>query len=845
MDECESRGMTRDEARGEARRRLGDVGAARRAMLREDRRFERSLRMRTTLHSLRDDLRFAVRGFLARPVFTLLTVLTLAAGIATATTFFGAIDSILLQPIALDEPDRVFEVWGVDAELADSRQGLAPANVRDIRERSRAFSAFAAGQPHSFDIVGPAGPMSANAWIVSPDFFAVLATRPFVGRLFGPPDFEPGAEPVVVTTHAFWVSHTGADPAAVGRTVELDGVPHTLVGVLPPDFPVRSRDLLVPRAAGAELWESRTASFFTGFARLASGENAETGRADLDAVAAGLAVDYPEANRGLGLDMEGLRESLVAGAGPGLWLLFAAAILILVVALVNAAGLLLAEAAGRTRELAMRAAVGAGQGRLMRQLLTETALLAAVAALVAVPLATSGLGLFRAFSPPDTPRIDELGLDLRVGAFAVLVTFVSALVVGLVPSLRIARPDLYEILKPGGRSGTLTPATARLRSILVGTEVAIAVILLVGGGLLLRSWVRVQGLEQGYDPRGVEAVEIHFWQFHEDAGGRAQFIADAVRRLEETPGVDRAMAASSLPLAEQIGNEDGEVGLPGDAQRIAARWLTVTPGYFDAMGIEIVEGRPFDATDDLDAERVIVLNSAAALRLFGGESAVDRTLIAGSADAPVEIRVVGVVADVRHTDLETEAEPTIYSAHQQTPAGSMYLAVRTSGAPGLPILRSSLAELQPSLVVSGTVSLEERMRVAGQPRRFSLMLLSGLGAIALLLTVVGLFGHLSHSVRTREHELGVRLALGAWPARLIRAVLGQGLTLVAIGAASGVLLAYGLSRFMTVLLYQVAPSDPLTFVVAALLVMTVGAAACYLPARRVSRVDPAVALRVE
>jgi len=847
-DELIRRGWAREEAAIEARRRFGDLVGARDAMIADDRRFERRHRLHALIRSVREDMIFAVRSYARRPGHTVVSLATLTMGITTATIFFGAVDSILLQPVALDDPDRVVQLFGAEAgaEEAAQRDGVAPATVRDVGERSRSFVAVGAAQPHSFDVDGPDGPESVNAWIVSPGYFEALRTRPAIGRLLGPGDFESGAEPVLVITHAFWMSRLGGDLEAVGTTLAVDGAPHVLVGVLPRDFPVRQRELFVPRAASAVIWESRFASFFNAYGRLRSDVPIETARAELDEVAAGLVRDFPEANEGRGLSLAGLRTSLVGDAGKTLWVLFAAAILILVISCVNAAGLILARAVTRTRELAIRAAVGAGHGRLMRQMLTETALLVTVAGALAVPLTAGGLGLFRALSPPTIPRIDELALDPRVVAFATLTAFVVALLVGLVPAARVSRPDLYEVLKPGGRSGTLTPGTARLRALLVGAEVAIAIVLLVGGGLLLRSWVKVLDTEQGYTETGVAAIETHYWHFHEDGVGRSEFARLVTERLASVPGVEAAAATTSLPLAQQIGNEDGELARPEDPRPTTARWLAVTPRYLETLGIRLVAGRGLTEADGPEAEPVVLLSREAVRQLWPDDAAaVGRTVLVGADDAPVPHRVVGVVDNVRYAGLEAAPEPVVYAPQAQAQGGSVYFVVRTAGESGIRVLREVLAELQPSLVVSGQVSLPEEVLAAGRARRFNLMLLTGFALTALFLTVVGLFGHLSCSIRSREHELGVRMALGAWPARLVRTAIGQGVTLVLAGALGGLLLAFGLARFMDSLLYEVPTSDPLTFLASALLVLAIGTAASYLPARRIARVDPAVALRVE
>ncbi len=845
--ECERAGMTPDAARTEARRRLGDMAGARREMIRDDRKFETRNRLRFAGQAFTEDVRYAFRTFRDQPFFAVVTLGTLTVGIATATVFFGAVHSILLRPLALDDPDRVVSVWGTEIAAGVTHDGLAPATIADIRERSRSLEALAAAQPHSFDVAGSNAPISVNSWVVSEDFFKVLRTVPAAGRLLGSGDFLEGDEHVVVLTHAFWTSHFGGDATVVGSTMALDNEPYRVVGVVPADFPQRSRDLFVPRPSGDPLWESRFASFLSAFGRLRPGVSIESARADLREVAGQLALDYPDANEGRGLELEDLRADIVGDVSQGLWLLLAAAILILVVSCINAAGLLLAQATTRTRELAVRAAIGAGHGRLMRQLLTETSILAAAAAAFAIPIAAAGLGIFQRASPQGMPRIEELTPDYRIVVIASITAFAVALLVGLVPALRVARPDLYEVLKPGGRSGTLTPATARFRSALVCSEVAIAVLLLVGGGLLFRSWGLIQDTDQGYSATGIAAVETHFWQFHEDedAEGRAEFARLVTERLKSVPGVQSAAVSTSLPLAEQIGNEDGVLLRPADVTPTAVRWMAVSPGYFETLGVSHLAGRPFDVSDVATSEPVAIINAESARRLWPGEDPVGQSALVGGNGEATPTRIVGVVSDVRYAGLEADPGPTVYVPHAQAGEGSVYFVVRTAGEPGHQLLRQVLADIQPGLVLADEVALADLLVEAGKPRRFSLMLLSVFGFIALLLTVVGLFGHMSHNVRTREHELGIRMALGAWPGRLIRMVLRQGLVLVALGTVTGLVLAFGLSRFMSALLYGVAPSDPVTFGAAAVLVFCVGLAASYLPARRVSRVDPVVALRTE
>ncbi|MGH7586156.1 MAG: ADOP family duplicated permease [Gemmatimonadales bacterium] len=847
-DDLVRQGVPHHEALLAASTRLADKARIRRDLLRQDRRAEWENRIMTAVGNLRQDLQFAARLARRRSGTSILIVLTLAIGIGVATTFAGTVDALLLRPLALDRPERVVSLWRVPTATGIAQE-VAPGTVVDWHERASSFEALAGAEPYSLAFDDGSGPRSIGTWRVTEGYFDVMRSVPVHGRLLEARDYADGADPVVVVSHSLWATRLGADPDATGRILPLgnDRTPFRVVGVLPADFPYTDgRDLYVPRVLTGEVRSNRFANYFPTVARLAPGVSREAAATELREIAAATALEYPESDEGFTAEVAPLAASISADVRPGLLLLLLAATLILLIACVNAASLLLAEATRRARELAIRAALGAGRGRIVRQLITEALLLGMLAGSLGIAITVGGLAAFRRLAPTGMPRLNELTLDIRLVLLGALISVLVALLVSVPTALRIVSADLHPALKPGGKGGLQSPTAMRVRGMLVATQVSLAVVLLAGGGLLLRSWMAITATDQGYAPRGVAGAEAHVWGTFPDEAHRLAFANRIVSRLEEAPGV-AATIITTLPLTTAIGDEDAEVALGGATAALEALGLVAHNGYFGLMGIEVLEGRGIDQRIRPDGEAAVVVNASLARRFWPAGGAVG-SLLQVSYGGPAEPRrIIGVVADVRYHSLEREPGPTVYLPYAQNPGGSIFVVARSpeSGTHAASLIRQSLRELAPTVALDLIVTLDEQVWLAGKARRFSLLLLTAFGAISALLTGIGLFGLMAHTIRSRTQELGIRLALGAWPGRLRRLVFQQAVRLVAAGLVVGMLaftLASGLMRRMV---YGVATLDAVTLVAVALVVGLVTLLATWAPARMATRVDPAAALRAE
>lgn len=847
-DDLVRQGMDPDAAAQEARTLLGDRAALQRALLRQGARGEWGQRMLTILRETLADAGFAFRLAARRGGTAALIVATLALGIGVATTFATAVDAIVFRPLALAEPDRVMSLVRVE-ETTGRTDGVAPGTIADWRERSRAFVAIAGTEPYSLSYREESGPVSIGTWRVTERYFDVFQATPVAGRLLEEADFEPSAEAVVVVSYPFWASRFGADPAAVGSILSLGGdqVPYRLVGVLPADFPYADgRDLYVPRPLVGPLRQNRYANYYPTFGRLAAGSTRESAEAEMRRIAAATALEFPDSDAGLSVAVSPLASSITDGARPALLLLLLASLLILAIACVNAASLILAEAARRSRELAVRAALGAGRWRIVRQVAAEVGLLAIAAGLLGVAIAAAGVGAFRRLAPEGLPRLNELAVDGRLLLLGTATSVVVALLVAVAPALRGVGADLHLALKAGGRGGLRSRESIRLRSALVTVQVSLAVVVLAGGGLLLRSWMALGDTDQGYSPVGVVGAEAHIWGSHPTPESQRLFTREAVRRLQEAPGI-RASIASSLPLSDGIGNEDAEVQAPGALRPLEAFGVIADEGYFDLLGIPVLEGRGIDRDIRAEGEPVVVISDAIARHYWPGGGAVGSLLSVSYGGPPVASRVIGVVGDVQYQSLERAQGPTVYLPFVQSPTGSFFV-VAAGAQPSSatdPLVRSVLRDMAPTLAFGQVVQLEQQVWSAGKGRRFSLLILGAFGMVSAALTAIGLFGLMAHMIRMRTRELGIRLALGALPRRLQRLVLRQAAALVALGVALGVvafLLGGGLMRRMV---YGVVTNDPVTIVAVALAVGLLALTAVWQPARMATRIDPAAALRAD
>jgi predicted permease len=849
--ELTARGLAPDAARAQALREFGDVETARRRLRDDAARHARRTTLRDRAAELAHDLRFGARTLRRSPGFTAVAALTLALGIGASTAIFGAVDGVLLKPLPYADAERVVTLWQQPRGKPD-RTELASGTLVDVRERATSFAGVAAAEPSGMAIETDDGPERLRAWLVTDGFFEIPGVRAQLGRTFLPAEYVAGRDRVVVVSDGLWRRRFGGDSTLVGRRLLLRGEPYTVVGVLPAGFRLPDDgDVWAPRAITAAEREYRGSGWWPTIARLRPGVTLERARAELRGVARQLAAEHPRTNADVELSAVPLPEQLLGARRPALLLLLAASGLVLLIACANVASLTLARALARDRELGVRAALGAGRRRIVRLLGAEALVLAALGGALGVGLAWGGVRAIRALSPADLPRADAIGLDARVVAFAVAVSALTALLFGLAPALRAARGNLHERLKAGGR-GTAGPARDRTRAALVVAEVALSLTLLSGAGLLVRSFVSLLTVERGFRTDHVLALTVQAWQWYRTPAARAEFVRQVVERAAALPGVRAAGATSSLPLAESIGQDVAPIAVEGEAPTTEADAPTAhvtvaTPGYFEALGIARRRGRGFLSTDDARGAPVALVSEALARRHFANVDPAGRRITVTYGGEPVVREIVGVVADVRQTGLAADPGPAVFLPHAQAPTGSITFTVRTAGDPAAMAgrVKRELWAVNRAMPVASVTTLDALVDDAVRERRFHLALLGTFAGIALSLAAVGLYGVLSHAARARRREFGVRLALGARPADILRLVGREALVLVAGGGALGLLLTMGAARAVRSMLFHVSPFDPVTLGAALALVAGAAAAASLLPARRATRVDPTITIRAE
>ncbi len=815
------------------------------------------------MDTLLRDIRHSLRLLVKHRAFTAVALATVAIGIGANTAIFSVVNAVLLNPLPYPDAERIVRV----REERPAMRGMSVMSVMTAdtleqwRDETETLDALAGYRPASFTLTGDGEPARVQGAAVSADMFALLGATPLVGRVFERAEERPGANRVVVLSHTGWEQRFGADPDVVGRAIVLDDNPHTVVGVLPQDFYFPDRD--------AELWTPLSTTIpnlqpgqvmiiaFQGLARVKPDVPLEQALAEGQTVLQRIqdGRSGPMARMGAPtLRLIPLREEMVGETRPALMALAAAVGFVMLIAIANLANLLLARGAARQREMAVRAAIGAGRRRLVRQLLTESALLGLAGGVVGVAAAYWVIRFLPALAPADIPRIGEVALDGRVLGFAVALSVATGLLFGLVPALQGTRLDLVRTLNEGGaRSGggfRLLRAN-RTRSTLAVAEIALALVLLVGAGLLIRSFITLTDIDPGYDPSNVLTTRLNLPPGrYPDPDTRRALFDQLLERLEQAPDVEEAGLVSFLPLTT------GEariilpiVGRPAPAameDRPTARAQIVSAGYFPAMGLRLVDGRWLTRLDETTGADVVMVNDAFARQYLEG-SAVGQQL--GGPGGTQEI--IGVVADVRHRGLDSEPTPELYSSYTQARRGLFQggttLVLRTLGDPlrVVPFLRDAVLEIDPTLPLDDVMTMEARLATSVAQPRFYATLLGGFAVLALTLAGVGIYGILSYMVSQRSNEIGVRMALGARRGSILSLVLKQGAWLTGLGVAIGLAGAYGVTGLLASLLFGVTATDPVTFVVVPFVLTLVAFLACYLPARRATRVDPMVALRYE
>ena len=746
------------------------------------------------------DLRYALRMMARNPGFTAVAVFALALGIGANTAMFSVVDAVLLRPLPYDEPDRIVMVWETNFTNAVTRSQVSPVTYTEWRDNSGVFEEVAGWWYPQLNLTDEQGdPERARAIDVTDRFFSVLGADALVGRTFLPGEDQPQAESVVVIGHGLWQRRFGGDASALGEVVRLDGVPHTIVGVMPPGFDYPNETEVWRGLSWDASQHSREARFFEVVGRLRPRLDRVQAQADLDALASRLATDYPDSNRGWGALLVPLHEQLVGDVRPALLVLFGAVGFVLLIACANVANLLLARATVREKEIAIRLAIGASRGRLVRQLLTESVVLALMSAVAGTLLAWFVVRGFAAANPIDMPRLGGVVLDARLLLFTFAVASVTAILFGLVPALQASRPNVGAAVKDGARESGASAGSRSIRTLLVVSEVAIALMLLVGAALLLRSFGRLQEVDPGVRATNVLSVNLQLsFAAYPEWPSVSDFYTRLVERVEAIPGV-RSAAATAFLVLEQGWPVDtvveGQIaGDPGTEPKL--QYHQVSPRYFETVGIPLLSGRAFTNRDDEDAPGVAILNQSAVRRLFATEDPIGRRIVRiADGIGPLgrnlldgrEVEIVGVVADAKNTSLTTDVEPALFLPQRQFAYRSMHLVVRGEGPPlGLVgAIRGAVSELDLAVPLADIKTLDQHLGAQLAQPRFSMVLLSIFAALALVLASVGLYAVMAYSVSRRQRELGVRLALGAQRGQILGLVVRQGMVLALSGVAAG------------------------------------------------------------
>ena len=835
-------GMPEAEAREKALREFGGV-----ARYRDETRDTHGIR---AIEDFMQDVRIGVRGLLRQRTFASVAILTLAIGIGGTTAVFGAVYGSLLAPLPYRDAGRVMTLWQSDTKAGTTRNEVSVPNFLDWRERSRSFGHMALAEPYSLDYIGPDGPEVFDNALVTEGFFEALGAKPLLGRTFIPEEFVPGKGNVVVLSETLWRNRFGADSSIINRTLILDGAPMVVVGIMPREVDVPwGMPVWAPKTFRPDELQARTSAYYSVVARLRDGVSVEAAQQDLSSVAAELARAYPATNATTGASVVPVADALLGSARGGLYILLGAMGFVLLIACVNVASLQLAQAVRRRRELATRATLGAGSGRLARQLFAECLVLALIGGTLGLVVAYGGLAGIRAIAPADLPRVEDLQLQPIVLAFAFGVTVLTSLAFGLAPVLEARRLHLSEAIASGGRTVSGTRARRRVQGALIVAEVALALVLMVGAGLLVRSLRSLVTIDRGFEPANVLVTTVQAWSHYRTPAERIGFVREAVDRLGALPGVEAVGMSSSLPLSDPIGAEMAALSIEGhppvDGKPPVAHMEAVTPGYFDALRIPLRAGRMLTTADRDSTAPVVLVNEAFVRRFWPNENPIGKRIGSGFQRVQAVREVVGVVADVRHEGLDQSAEPSVFAPHSQAPTGAINLTLRTAGDPGAlekPV-RAVLASMKGSMPVSAVTTLDDLFDTSLRDRRFQLALLGAFSVVALVLSAIGIYGVLSHATGERTQEIGVRVAIGATSGQVLMMVVRQGAVLAAAGIAIGLVGAFALTRLLRGMLFEVTPFDPATFVTALLVLFAAAIVACWVPARRAASVDPVRALR--
>ena len=798
------------------------------------------------------DLRYGLQTLRRAPGFTTVALVTLALGIGANTAIFSVVDAVLLRPLPYEDPDRLVWLWDTQPQLSTAPSSLP--DFIDWKDQNQSFEYLAAYQSGNMFFGDDSGTQDTAVGLVTPDLFSLFRVKPLLGRTFTEEETQPGRFRVAVLSHSMWQRRFGSDPHVLGRTMDLSGAAYTIIGVIPAGFNFPNETQLWRPLPIDTKQLDRGPHYLSVVGRLKPGVTLAQAQAEMSTLASRLAHQYPEVIAGHGIKLDLLRDVLVGDIGPALFVLLGAVGFVLLIACANVTNLQLARAGARRKEIAVRTALGANRARIVRQLLTENVLLAALGGAAGLLVAVWGVDSLIALSPGAIPRVGEIGIDARVTSFTLLISLLTGILSGLAPALQVSRRDLTDPLKESGRT-TAGVARNRLRSLLVVSEIAMSLVLLIGAGLMIKSFARLSRVDPGFNPAKVVTMGVTLLRSKYPEDSRvAAFYSQILERVAAVPGVKSAGAITELPLSGSNTSDNFTIeGRPAvtKVEQPLTECRTVTPHYFESMDIPLLKGRDFAETDTKQSPNVVVINEAFAHRHFAREDPLGhRIRLQGQARDPLVI--VGVVGNVRDLGLDAQATPEIYLPYLQDPlnetyARSMTIVVRTKSDPAsmAGTLRAELSSLDKTLPVYALKPMTDYLRDSLSRRRFNMVLLGVFAAVALLLAAVGIYGVISYSVAQRTHEIGVRVAIGAQAQDVLKLVIGHAMFMTMLGISLGLAAALALTRMMQSLLFEVSATDPLTFGLIAALLTGVALAACFVPARRAVKVDPVVALRNE